>query len=1098
MQGKSGTLDFKVLGPIEVIRDGEPLPLRSIVQRRLLAALLAGSDQPVPVDVLEEAVWEGSAPEQSRKSLLVYLHRLRRSLAEERRIVRESSGYRIRVGEEDFDAKAFDVLASRAREARGRGRVEESATGFANAMRLWRGEPYEDVPSVGPIAAEAHRLGEDRLLAQQELLEVNLDMGMHASLIGDLEALVRAHPFRERLTALRMLALYRAGRQAEALQAFRESRKVLGEELGIDPGPLLQRVHHAILHRDERLESVATESIEGTWIALPGPPVELGERRSATPRELPADVAGFAGRDGELRFLEGARLGDADDGIPPAPIVVISGMAGVGKTASAVHWAHLVAGDYPDGQLFLNLRGFSAVPALRPIEALTAMLRSLGLAEEQVPAETDQAAALLRTETAGKRLLLLLDNAASAEQVAPLLPGSPGSLVIVTSRNQLGDLLARRGGYLLNQAPLAHDEAVELLKALLRVARSSQDPEIDELARRCGYLPLALRIAAANLADRADLGIGGFTERLSSGGQVEALRIGDSPHTAMRATFDGSYMALPEEARHVFRFLGIAPVRTLTVDSVAVLADTSRAVAERAVEQLVNAHMVIRGGRGRLHLHDLLRDYANDLLEPTDRARTAAMGRLLEWYLATADAACRSRYPGSARLLETTAVSALDDPEEALRWLEDERENLIALARHSGDRREDSVAWRLADILRSHAWAQLSCADFLALALAALRSARSVGSARGEAVAELCLSTVYLKARDFRKVVPHAERAITLSRRIGWDAGRASAHHNMMFACWQIGRLRTSVEHGEAALTMNLANGRRRAQSVNLAALGVVHGALGDLHKELLLHTEALGIAEEIGNARLQTAHLNDLAQTSIDLGSLAAAEDYAVRAMKLEADRGEGELGAPTAESMTALCSALGEYDNALAYAEAVVRQGREQGDRKRTADGLIWLALALNRLERHEEAVDTATHGLRVAEEDLAATTIKALVERAAGRIGLGAFNAARADARRALALAREGGYRIAEGSALNLMAEVHLRRGRTRRAGEIARRALDLLRPTGHRAAVSCSLWILGAAAFERGDAAAAKGHWRQARQLYEAMGAPMPKKYTMDLY
>lgn len=1094
MQAGLGALQFKVLGPLEVTRDGEPLLQRAALQRRLLAALLAGSERAVPTDRLIEAIWEDSAPGNARAALLVYLHRLRRTLGDPQRISLEPNGYRIHVNALDCDAHAFEDLAAAARRERSAGRIEQSADHYAQAMRLWRGEPYADVTGTGLIAAEAARLGERRLLAHQELLEVKLDLGMHAAVIGDLEALARSHPFRERLTALRMLALYRAGRQAEALEVFRESRTVLAEELGIDPGPLLQRVHDAILRRDEHLATVAAASLDGTWVRLADKETKVGAPNAATPRELPADVIGFTGRDGELRELEAARSGRAEDGIPPSPVIVLSGMGGVGKTATAVHWAHRIAADYPDGQLFLNLRGFSTVPALRPIEALAAMLRSLGLPSDQVPVEVEEAAARLRTETAGKRMLILLDNAASVEQVAPLVPGSSSSLVVVTSRNHLGDLFARHGAALVGLSPLTPDEATGLLKALLRIPRSADRPELAELARRSGFLPLALRIEAANAAGRSyPVGPSEYAGRESAGGQATLV---GGPHAAVKATFDRSYRVLPDDVRRVLRLLGIVPVRSLAVEAVAVLAQTDAAATERAVERLVNAHMVNPDGRGRLYLHDLIRDYANDLIEPDDPVRAAALKRLFEWYLDNADAACRRMYPGYLRLPDTYrpegAAKTADDA-QAAQWLDDERENLIALAVYTGDHGHGSVAWKLADMLRGHAFEELSAADFLALGHAALNGARAEGSLPGEAVAELCMSTAYMKARDFADVFRHSERAITLSRRVPWDSGEASAHHNMSFACWNLGRLREAIEHGEAALAMNRASGKLRAVSANLGALGVVHGDLGELRKALRLHEGALRLAEEIGNRGLQASQLRSLSSVSISMGAVGAAQRYLDRVLNIEVNAGERELGASTANFMAELYSVLGRYDDALYYGDMVVRQAELRGDRMSKAYGLITVAVALNGSERHEGAVAAAAQAVQVVKGDLTGLRIDALIERSKGRLALGEVEAAGADAELILELAGAGEYRTGKGMGLNLLAEVRLHRGALGEARELAQNALDNHRSCGHRPGEAWALWVLGAIANEAGDAAAAQEHWREVEKIYAGMGAPVPAKF-----
>lgn len=1085
MQAGPDALRFKVLGPIEVSRGGDPLPLRAPLQRKLLAALLAGCGRTVSVDSLTDAIWGDLPPDNARKTFLVCLHRLRRTLREPRRISSEPTGYRIRVTADDFDAAAFEELSAAARRERSAGRLERSAALYAQAVRLWRGDAYVDVAEVEPVAAEAERLGEARLLAGQELLEVRLDLGMHASVIADLEALAREHPFRERLTALRMLALHRAGRRAEALQAYRESRKALGEELGIDPGRLLRRVHEAVLRGDERLASVATESLDGDWVPSPEPRVEAGRAAAATPRELPADVAGFTGREGELRELEAARLGGEDEGIPAAPVVVISGMAGVGKTASAVHWARRIAGDYPDGQLYLDLRGHSGLPALRPIEALTAMLRSLGLDSGQVPAEPDQAAARLRTETAGKRMLVLLDDASSVEQVLPLLPGGPGSLVVVTSRRRLEGLVARHGAFLLDLAPLTPDEATGLLKSLMRIPRSEDRPELGELARRSGYLPLALRIASANLAAGPRLGAPDGSAAPSGG-----------PQAAVRTAFDASYKTLPDDARRVLRLLAAVPVRSLAVEAAAALTDMTAAATERAVEQLLHAHMADRDGRGRLRLHDLIRDYANDSVEAEDPARAEALKRLFDWYLGAAEAACGIRYPALAKLSAPERGGRAPGPVDAgqaERWLDDERENLVAIARYAGEHGHGSTAWRLADTLRGHAWTAMSAADFLALGHAALKGARAEECLPGEAVAELCMSTAYLKARDFADAVRHGERAIDRARRVRWEDGEASAHHNMALACWSLGRLREALAHGETALAMNRDGGRTRAVSVNLGALGVVRGDMGELEAERLLQLEALGMAESLGDLPLQASHLRSLASVSIRLGAVGEAERCLDRVMDIEADAGERELGASTAAFMAELRSVLGRHDEALSYAEMVVRQADLRGDRSSKAIGLVAAATALNGLGRHEEAAAAAAQALRVVNGELTGERIDALIERAVVRLRLGEVDAAEADARLTLELAGEAGYRVCEDTALDLLAEVRLRRGEVGEARALARRALEGHRSSGHRAGAAWSLWVLGEAARHEGDAGAARRRLREVEEIYAEMGAPVPARF-----
>lgn len=1095
MQAVPGALEFKVLGPMEVLRDGERLLRRASLQRRLLATLLAGSGGAVAADSLVDAVWEGAPPSDARSSLMVCVHRLRRSLGDPRRIVHRANGYRIRVSSEEFDAMAFGELSAAARKARSAGELERSASLFAAAARLWRGEPYAGLPAYGPVAQEALRLDEERVLMGQEWFEVELDLGARDPLGGEIEALARNHPFRERLTALRMLAMYRAGRQAEALQVFHESRMTLRDEMGIDPGALLQRLYEAVLRRDERLDTVSTASLDTVWTPLKRRRARTEVAARAVPRELPADVAGFTGREASMGDLEAMRLGRPEEGIPPAAVVVIAGMAGVGKTSAATHWAHRIAGEYPDGQLFVNLRGFSGDPMLRPIEALGSLLRSLGLDSDQIPTEPDEAAARLRTETMGKRVLLLLDNAASAEQVIPLLPGGSGSLVIVTSRNRLGDLLAQSGAAFLDLAPLAPDEAERLLKSLLRMPRSSDRPEVGVLARQCGYLPLALCIAAASLAGRRPSDLAEYTKRLEEGGQTSRLRVGDSPATALRATFDRSYKALPDESRAVFRLIGVVPLRSFAVEAVSVLADSSMEATERAVEYLLNANMIDRDSRGRLHLHDLIRDYADSLVGPRAPERVSALGRLFDWYVGMADAACAHRYPGRARLVHPHRPAGplkIEDAEQAAVWLDGERGNLLSIARYAAEHGDGSVSWKLADILRSDAWAQLSGADFLALGHAALAGARKEGDLHGEAVAELGLSTAYRKANDFRESIRHAERTIDLARRIGWAAGQASALNNLTHACMATGRLRDAVGHVESALAMNRADGRLRAQSINLGELGMIRGALGDPRQERRLYLEGLELAERTGGTGLQKAHLCNLVEVSVELGLVGSAEKHLGQAMRLDEDTVKSER---VAETAAYLYAAVGEYDAALGHAESALRRAEERGNRSDRVSRLTAVAMALNRIGRHEEAAETAGRALDEAGPDLRGKRLEALAERAVGRMETGEFEAARADSKAMLALALAGGYRIGEGLARNVAAEAAIRGGGPGGADQ-AQLALEIFRSAGHRPGESWSLWLLGTAARAAGDRAAAKRYWGQVAQVHLETRTPVPARFAMD--
>ncbi|GAB3995876.1 hypothetical protein GCM10029992_14290 [Glycomyces albus] len=431
--------DFMALGPLEIRLGDRRGPHLAPMRRRLLAVLLARAGRQVTVDELSDAVWSGAPPRSAASTLLVHVHRLRQALGDPERIHRDPSGYRIAVSAEEFDVLRFNELYHRARSQRAETKPEAAVESLERALALWRGEPYADIEPSRQITVAIERLTEQRLIARQALQEALLDAGRHHEAIASLTELADAHPYVERISALLMLALYRAGRQAESLEVYRKRRAAMVDSLGVEPGSLMRRVHEAVLRSDDRLENVATGTLDRRWEPMSTPPVEAAAP-VAVPRELPRAPDRLVGRDAELGTLD--RLAESE----PAPLALITGMGGVGKTALALHWAHRWADRFPDGQLFLDLRGDDPGSALRPIDALKALLSSLGVPAAGIPLDADQAAARFRTRTGDRRMLVVLDNAAAAEQVRPLLPGGSGCLALVTSRHRLAGLTVRDGG----------------------------------------------------------------------------------------------------------------------------------------------------------------------------------------------------------------------------------------------------------------------------------------------------------------------------------------------------------------------------------------------------------------------------------------------------------------------------------------------------------------------------------------------------------------------------------------------------------------------------------------------------------------------------
>ena len=616
---------FRILGPLLVDDGASWSTIRATQQRVVVAILLLEAGQTVPVERLVDELWGERPPPTAAATVRGYVMRLRRLLGGGlgSPLVTRGLGYELVVEDSDIDARVFSGLAASARHALANGRPETAAAELSQGLALWRGPALADVPASPAVTAEAERLGQLQLAALEDWLGVQLELGRHAEVVDEAQRLVAEHPLRERLWARLMLAQYGCGRRAEALAAYQRARRVLVDELGLEPGQELRELQRAVL--DGQLELLAP-AYRGT--------AAVAAQTKVVPAQLPADAAAFSGRQAALAQLD-SHLPDQGERRSPA-MVVIAGTAGVGKTALAVHWAHRVRDLFPDGQLYVDLRGWAAGAPLLPIDALAGFLSALGVPAAEVPDEVQQAAALYRSLLAGKRMLVVLDNARSPGQVRPLLPASPGCAVVLTSRDQLRGLIARDGAVRFDLDVLTPRDARTLLTRLLGVERVEAEPEAAaELVRLCGYLPLALRIAAANLSGRPRTTVAAYVAELASGDRLRALEAAEDADAALRVAFDRSYAALPAPAQRLFRLLGLVPGPGVGPQAAAALAATDAAAAAALLDRLASAHLASERAPNRYVLHDLLRRYAADRASAEDSLadREAAIGRLLDHYL---------------------------------------------------------------------------------------------------------------------------------------------------------------------------------------------------------------------------------------------------------------------------------------------------------------------------------------------------------------------------------------------------------------------------------------------------------------------------------
>jgi DNA-binding SARP family transcriptional activator/Tfp pilus assembly protein PilF len=826
-------LEFCLLGPVVVRRGGMALPVPRGRQRAVLAVLLLNAGRVVSVGEIAEALW-GAAPLPSAPATVRnYVKRLRSVLGDvsQARIVTRAPGYLIRVDPGELDLARFEDLLDSARQAARGGSWQAAADQAQAALALWRGQPLADVQSEALSLREVPRLAELRLQAAELRIDAELHLGRHGVAIAELERMAAAYPLREHLYTRLMLALYRDGRQAEALAAYQQARRVLVDELGTEPGEELRELHQQILNA-------------GPVLTGPGSgPLPPGEARSAgarpepvAPRELPGPVPQFVGRTAELAHLTGM-LEQAIAHRPRTLVIsAIAGMAGVGKTALAIQWAHQEADRFPDGQLYVNLRGYDPGQPMSAADALAGFLRSLGVAEPDIPAGTGERAARYRSLLAGRQMLIMIDNARDVEQVRPLLPGTPSCVAVVTSRDALAGLVARDGARRLGLGLLPPAEAVRLLRALIG-GRVDAEPETAvTLAGYCARLPLALRVAAERAAASPGVSLADVTSELADRQErLDRLDAAGDRLTAVRAVFSWSLQHLDNQTARAFRLLGLHPGTDIDAYAAAALTDTSLGQARWLLDRLVRAHLVQLAGTGRYGMHDLLRAYAADQAAGRDseQERRAALTRLFDHYLATAAAAARTLFQGDPDQPSppqlTGPVPPVTSPAAALAWLDAQRSTLVAVAAQAADNGWPGHAIGLgATIFRYLDVGHFT--DAAAMHRHARRAAAHAGDRAAEAASLTMLGAANVAQGRLSQATSHLEQALALCRADGDRIGEARALSNLGVAEYCQGRYQQSADRHRKALAICLEVGDRAGEARELHRLGVVD--LGQGHYE--------------------------------------------------------------------------------------------------------------------------------------------------------------------------------------------------------------------------------------------------------------------------
>jgi DNA-binding SARP family transcriptional activator len=908
-------LEFCLLGPLIVRSGGTVVPVRQAKQRVLLAALLLDANRVVRVDALAEALWEAATPPSARNTVRNYVKRLRDALGEagRARISSQPRGYSMQVSPGEFDVRRFEVLLEAARGAARHDSWAWAADQAGAALQLWQGEALADIDSDLLRQREVSRLAEMRLHAEEIRFDAAVHLGRQAEVIGELRRHVTAHPLRERFHALLMLALYCDGRQAEALAAYQQAYRVLADELAAEPGIELRELHHRILTGEPALTapgpaSAMAQTLSGNPVARPLPepatdrvspaPGQLARAGAdAVPRQLPAAVGCFTGRDAELAALTG--LLDAQPGARPPAMVIsaIGGTAGVGKTALAVHWAHLVAQRFPDGQLYVNLRGYDPTDSpAAPAGAIRGFLDALGVAPERIPASLDAQAGLFRSLLADKKMLIVLDNAHDEQQVRPLLPAGHGCLVVVTSRRQLAGLAAADGARLLTLDLPSHAEARQMLTLRVGADRAAAEPDaVDQIASLCARLPLALAVAAARAHACPWLSLAALAAELSDmADRLEALDAGD-PAASVRAVFSWSYQQLSPEAARMFRLLGLHPGPDITVPAAASLTATLLPAARQALRELTAANLLTEHSSGRYGFHDLLRAYAADQAATADdeETRQAATGRMLDHYLHTGYAAALLLKPSREPLILTPPRSGvtpehLRDHQRALDWFEAEHKALLAAVGLAAETGFDTCAWQLPSAMSDFLDRRGHWHESAAILRTALAAATRVADTGARAMVARALGTACAWLADYDQARAHMTDSLGLYRKLGEHRGQARVHQSLAWVAGRSGRYGDALGHAEQALTLFQATADRAGQARALNAVGFCHAMLGDAQRARSFCQRALALNQELGLRRDEAHAWDSLGYTEHQLGHQNDAADCYQNALCLFRELGD------------------------------------------------------------------------------------------------------------------------------------------------------------------------------------------------------------------
>jgi DNA-binding SARP family transcriptional activator/tetratricopeptide (TPR) repeat protein len=895
-------VQFNVLGPVEARDDDRVVDLGTPRQRYVLGALLTEANQVIPPDELAARVWGEGPPLRAIPTLQSYLSRLRSLLSTPGgcEIHRRSGGYTIQVDEQTVDLFRFRRFSANARDTDD----DTAAALLAEALGLWRGPVLAGLDTPWAVRAR-EAVHAEKLTAELDYYDVQLRRGEHAAVLAELTMRADEHPRDERLARQLLLALYRSGRQADALQRYEEVRLRLADELGADPGPELQQLHQQMLTAAPALGAVGRPRGSGVPV----------------PRQLPAPPPVFTGRVHELAELDAA-LDPQNQAGRPIAISAVGGSGGIGKTCLALHWSYRHLDHFPDGQLYANLRGFDGdAEPVSPEVVIRAFLDGLGIGSEAIPSGLDAQAALYRSLVADKRMLVLLDNARDTDQVVPLLPGSPSCVVVVTSRQELGGLIATHGARPLTLDVLHDPEAHELLARHLGRARLDREPDaVADMVRSCAGLPLALSIVAARASTRPTFPLATVAEELrDTASRLDALDAGH-PRADLRTVFSWSYQALRPEAARLFRLLGLHPGPDIDLPAAASLAGVGTREVRPLLTELTRASLLTEHRPGRFVLHDLLRAYAGERcrLDDTDAERHEGMRRALDHYLHTGTTAARLLTPTRMRVdvappAPGVRPEVLTDPPQAATWFGTERAVILAAIRTAAQFRFDTHCWQLqwaiGDFLDRHAhWH-----DYAAACDTALAAAQRLGSREAEALILRGLARACTQLGAYTDAQSHLDRTLDLYRQLDDPNGQATIHLAFGRLLEPQGHPAEALAHVRQALEIYRATGDRVGQAYAMNGIGWCHAQLGNYPDTLTFATEALRLAGEIKGCAV-AGIWHTLGYAHLRLGQRSQAIDCLEQAVAAARERPDVGVEAIALSRLGEAYDAAGDLDAARA----------------------------------------------------------------------------------------------------------------------------------------------------------------------------------------